>query len=280
MKKQQFLLIGSGLILIVILYFFGKTTIPVSESPGIAANGTAESKITTDTLLQRAKEHIPIAQLSTITQLENSVVRGDVKEQQIRVYKQLASMWGDTLKHPELGNFYNGEAAKLENSEKNLTFAARFFLNELLVSDNAAMQNWLATNAKDLFERAILLNGNNDSLKIGLGACYIFGNISDNPMQGILPIRQIVEKDSNNLYAQMILGLGGVKSGQYDKAAERFLFILKKQPDNLEAIFNLAELYDRKGDKVNAVKWYKASLEFIKVPEAVKEIEQRIKALE
>ena len=78
----------------------------------------------------------------------------------------------------------------------------------------------------------------------------------------------------------MILGLGGVKSGQFDKAIERFQYIVKKQPGNLEAIFNLAETYDRKGDKVNAVKWYKTSLEFIKIPEAQKEIEQRIKALE
>ena len=41
------------------------------------------------------------------------------------------------------------------------------------------MQNWLATNAKDLFERALEVNPDNDSSKIGLGACYIFGNISD-----------------------------------------------------------------------------------------------------
>ena len=123
------------------------------------------------------------------------------------------------------------------------------------------MQHWLATQAKELFEIALKLNPQNDSSKIGLGACYMFGNISENPMQGILAIKEIADKNPNNIYAQMMLGLGGVQSGQYDKAIERFLNVVKKQPDNIEAILNLAQVYDRQSDKANAVKWYKEAIE-------------------
>ena len=76
------------------------------------------------------------------------------------------------------------------------------------------------------------------------------------------------------------IGAGGIRSGQLDKAIERFQIIVNKQPDNLEAIFHLAETYDRKGDKVNAVKWYQQAVGLINVPEAKKEIEERIKALQ
>ena len=92
--------------------------------------------------------------------------------------------------------YYTAEAAKLENSEKSLTFAAHLFLNNLKTEAEPAMQNWLATNAKDLFERALEINPANDSSKIGLGACYIFGNISENPMEGIAAIREVVAKRS------------------------------------------------------------------------------------
>ena len=51
--------------------------------------------------------------------------------------------------------------------------------------------------------------------KVGLGACYLFGNISANPMEGIGKIREVVEKDSTNIYAQMILAKGSMMSGQY-----------------------------------------------------------------
>ena len=51
--------------------------------------------------------------------------------------------------------------------------------------------------------------------KVGLGACYLFGNISANPMEGLAKIREVVEKDSTNVYAQMTLVKGSLLSGQY-----------------------------------------------------------------
>jgi tetratricopeptide (TPR) repeat protein len=99
-------------------------------------------------------------------------------------------------------------------------------------------------------------------------------------MQGIMAVREIAQKNPGNLFAQMMLGLGGIKSGQYDKAVEHFLIIVKNQPGNLQAIFNLAETYERMGDKANAVKWYKEADKLIGVPEAKKEIEERIKSLQ
>ncbi len=160
--------------------------------------------------------------------LENSVVRGDVKAQQIKVYDQLASFWDDTLHHHLLGAYYTGEAAKLENSEKKLNFAARLMLEDLIEEENPAYQHWVATNAKSLFEKSLELNPANDSAKIGIGACYMFGNISDNPMEGIMGIRQVVEKNPDNLYGQMMLGLGGIRSGQYDRAIERFRIVVQQ----------------------------------------------------
>lgn len=282
MKRQQFILVFSSIVIFVLLFFFGRTVADKSELPPsppmAAANATA--KISTEDLLQKAKAGLSAKQVNRITQLENSVIRGDIKAQQISVFNQLATFWGDSLNNQDLGAYYAGEAGKLESSEKKLNFAAQILLENLMAEDNTSMQNWLATNAKALFEQSIKLNPVNDSARIGIGACDMFGNISDNPMQGILAVREIAEKDSNNLYAQMILGLGGEKSGQFDKAIERFSLIIRKQPTNLEAIFHLAETYEQKGDKANAVNWYKAAEELVSMPEAKKEIEQRISALQ
>ena len=281
MKKQQWILTAAAIVLFCGLYFFGSTI--NSKKPVISAASTSEQavpNVSTQDILTKSKEGLNPAQLQKLTQLENSVVRGDVHNQQMHVYHQLASYWMDTLHNEEIGAYYTGEAAKLENSEKNLTFAAHLLLDNMLATGDAAMQHWLATQAKELFEIALKLNPQNDSSKIGLGACYMFGNISENPMQGILAIKEIADKNPNNIYAQMMLGLGGVQSGQYDKAAERFLHVLKLQPNNIEAILNLAQVYDRENDKTNAIKWYQEALKYIQVPEARTEIEARIKSLQ
>lgn len=280
MKKQQFLLVGLALLAVILLYFFGKT-VPTAklQTSAPTSQQTERQTVKFEDLLLKAKGKISASQNERLLKLENSVVRGDIKEQQIHVYHQLARFWADSAHIFEPYAFYNGEAAKLENTEKSLTFAAHLFLDNLMTEGQPAMQYWLASNSKVLFEKAIIINPANDSSKIGLGACFLFGNISDNPMQGILPIKEIAQKDPGNIYAQMILGLGGKRSGQFDKAIERFNLVVQKQPENIEALFNLAECYEEKGDKINAVKWYEAVKKIVKVPEAQKELEKRITEL-
>jgi lipopolysaccharide biosynthesis regulator YciM len=98
-------------------------------------------------------------------------------------------------------------------------------------------------------------------------------------MQGISPVKGIAEKNPQNVYAQMVLGLGGMKSGQYDKAIERFNLIVKTDPANMEAMFHLAECYELKGDKTNAVKWYEVIKSGVQDVNLKKAIAERIKQL-
>jgi tetratricopeptide (TPR) repeat protein len=280
MKKQQWVLVAGSLAACILLFFFGRT---VPSKKAMAAPPMAEQHehqtVSFDELLSEAKSHISPAQAERLVKLENSVIRGDIGEQRIHLYHQLARFWADSAHVFEPYAYYTGEAAKLENSEKSLTFAAHQFLDGLMREDRPAMQNWMAENAKVLFEKALVINPANDSSRIGLGACYIFGHISENPMEGILPVRSIVEKNPGNIYGQMVLALGGKQSGQYDKAIERFLVVISKEADNVEAILNLAECYELKGDKVNAVKWYERTKQLVKLPEAQTELTKRINEL-
>jgi tetratricopeptide (TPR) repeat protein len=230
-------------------------------------------------VLAVARKSLAPAQSEKLTQLENSVVRGDVKEQKITIYNQIAHYWEDSLQRPDIGAYYLGEAAKLENSEKNLNFAARLMLNQVMAGSDPDKTPWLALNAKALYEQVLTINPANDSAKIELGACYLFGSISAMPMEGIQKIREVADRDSTNMYAQLMLGLGDIRSQQYDKAVERLKKVVEKEPGNLQALFNLAETYERRGDKENAIKWYREVQGHIDIPAAKQEIENRINSL-
>jgi tetratricopeptide (TPR) repeat protein len=281
-KKQQLIVVGGGFLLLITLFFFGTTVSPERKQKAQqpAAHDDHAESLDFQDLLKHAKERLTPQQLQQLISLENSVSRGDVKTQKLLATKALAAFWGDTARIFEPYAFYTAEAAKLENSEKSLTFAAHLFLNSMRGEDNPAVVNWMATNAKDLFEKALAINPANDSSKIGLGACYLFGHISDNPMEGILKIRAVADKDSTNTYAQMMLGLGGMKSGQFDKAIDRFLKVMAVEPTSLEAAINLAEAYDQLSNKTKAVEWYKFVKDKVTNPQAKKAIEDRIKALQ
>lgn len=278
MNKAQWITIGIGVLIVAALFLFGRTG---PYKSGIAKNfqSTTQSELTTDSILFHAKEILNPSQIQWMNDLEQSVIRGDVKKQKLDVFHQLAHFWKDSARIFEPYAWYEAEAARLENSEKSLTFAAHLILENLRNEENDRLKKWKALQAKDLFERSLRINDKNDSTIVGLGACYIFGNIAENPMEGILKVRQVVEKDSTNIYAQMILGQGSLLSGQYDRAIDRFEKVLNLQPVNLEAILLMAEVFERKEDKVNAIKWYSKALPLALNPVMRSALEKRINEL-
>ena len=283
MKKQQLLLTGAGIVLIASLFFFGKT---VAKKEVAALPGTSMPSIPLfnwNNYVQAARQKLPAYQQNYLNNLENSVKRGDVKYQQIKLNNQLASFWKDSVQQNDLYIFYTSEAAKLVNSEKNLTFAARLILKDLRNEEDNAKRGWKSEQAISLFEKAIELNPNNDSLKVELGSCYVFGKgmagDAQSTMKGIQQLLQVIKKDSTNMQAQLVLGIGGVISAQYDKAVDRLQTVVRNEPSNIEAISWLADAYAGKGDKPNALKWYEISKRMINNPAYTKEVNERIKML-
>ena len=281
--KKQFIVILSGIFLIIILFVFGRT---VSNKKNIAVTAKEvvhQNSFDVAQFINSEKAKLTPNQIITLSKLENNITRGDVASQQIIAYEALAAFWKDSVKSFEPYAFYTSSASKLVNSEKNLTFAARIFLDNLRGEKDEARLNWQTAEAIDLFERALKLNPNNDELKIGLGSTYIYGKgRNGNPeetMQGIQQLLAVVRKDSTNMEAQMMLGVGGLVSGQFDKSIERLKKVVTAQPQNGEAVAYLADAYAGKGDKANAVKWYNISKRLINNPHYTDEVDERIKTL-
>ena len=278
MNKAQWITIGIGVLIVAALFLFGRTG-PYKSGISKSFQSTPQSELSADSILFHAKEILNPAQIQWMNDLEQSVIRGDVKKQKLDVFHQLAHFWKDSARIFEPYAWYEAEAARLENSEKSLTFAAHLILENLRNEESDQLKRWKALQAKDLFERSLRINDKNDSTIVGLGACYIFGNIAENPMEGILKVRQVVEKDSTNIYAQMVLGQGSLMSGQYDRAIDRFEKVLALQPVNLEAILLMAEVFERKEDKANAIKWYSKALPLALNPAMSSALEKRINEL-
>jgi tetratricopeptide (TPR) repeat protein len=280
--KQQLILGSGGLLLLFSLFFFGQT-VEKKQVTNFATTSQAVSTFSINDYLQSAKQKLSVAQQNYILALENNISRGDVKEQQLKDYNALASFWKDSINENTLNDFYVVQSAKLVNSEKSLTFAAQLTLEDLRIESDPAKKTWKAEQAIELFDKAIEIDPDNDSLKVGLGSCYVFGKgmagDAQETMKGIQQLLEVVRKDSTNMQAQTVLGIGGVISGQYDKAVLRLLMVVRNEPDNVEAISWLADAYAGKGDKENALKWYEISKRLVNNPQYSKEVDERIKLL-
>jgi tetratricopeptide (TPR) repeat protein len=254
LKKPQFIVVIIAIALISALYFFA----PRYKKVDAAMTATTENQeVTSKSVLEGAKLNLAAEQKLSLLSIENQLDNKSSVADSIRIYKQLSKFWADSAHKMGPYLYYTYSTALLESSEKSLTFAAQQLVDNLTDPEAPpAFLKWMAGNAKVLLDKALVINPNNDSAKINLGACYLFGNISDNPMQGILKIKEVVDKNPHNIYGQMVLALGGKKSGQNQKAIERFILILKDEPYNIEALVSLAECYELTNQKPLALECY------------------------
>ena len=278
MKKPQAFVVIIALLLLGSLYFLAPRS--SKDQKAIANNSTENQSVTNQSIIESAKTNLSAEQKISLLSIENQLTRSKNASDSLNYTVKLAKFWADSANRLAPYLYYTYSAALLENSEKSLTFAAQQIINNLITPDAPpALQPWMAGNAKVLLEKALEMNPNNDSATINLGACYLFGNISDNPMQGILKVKQVVDKNPQNAYGQFILALGGKKSGQYDKAIERFLIVAQVDPSNLEAMVHLAECYELTNKKEEAIQWYTKVRDLVNIPDAKTALTKRIKEL-
>jgi tetratricopeptide (TPR) repeat protein len=281
--KQQLILAGAGLLLATALFVWGPT-VAGKKGPAAAAAAVPRGKFDIEKAIALAKARIPVSQQNFLANLENSISRGDVAGQELKAAQQLADFWKDSAKLLEPYLFYLSKTAKLENSEKSLNFAAQFALDAMRREDKDSVRDWKADMAIELFEKAMAVNPQNDSLKVGLGTAYIMGKAmsgtdGQSAMKGVGILREVIGRDSANMDAHLALGIGGFVSGQYEKAIPRLLKVVQARPTDLQAISWLADSYAASGQNAEAIKWYTTSKRLLSNPAYIKEIDERIKQL-
>ena len=85
----------------------------------------------------------------------------------------------------------------------------------------------------------------------------------EQPMRGIMMLREVLDKDNSNNSALLALGLFSIQSGQFDKAADRFASIkyLEANYTLTDDISYIAKSYQEKGimmETIQSIENFKA----------------------
>jgi tetratricopeptide (TPR) repeat protein len=129
--------------------------------------------------------------------------------------------------------------------------AGRYYNATKFANADACVSTYCYTKAVEGFNKVLVINKNDLEAKTLLGSCYV--EMSQNPMQGITLLREVVTTDSTYVDAHLRLAMFAVQSKQYDKAIARFEKILKINPKFSEAYLYIGEVYASMGNKSMAI---------------------------
>jgi len=229
-----------------------------------------------DSIIAASGKQLPKTAADTVLTIENELAAIRDSSRMAVVFMRLSKIWERNKQLP-VAAYYGAKAAKLENSEKKLTFAGQFFLQLMENEGSASMQAWEAGEAVSCLEQSLKINPDNEETKLALASGYIEG--TGEPMRGVQILLAITREKPDDIPANMLLGRMSVQSGQFDKAVGRFETVLKQEPDNKEALYFLAQAYEGKGDKKKAIELLEKCKKIVNDPGFSNEIDQHINSL-
>lgn len=141
--------------------------------------------------------------------------------------------------------------AEGQPSEDNFLQAAELF-NDVFSSETDTVHASLqAQKAIYFYQKTLEKNPGNINAKAGLGWCTALS--SNEPMKGIMMLREVVKEFPDHERTSYYLGLLSVKSGQFQKAIERFETVKKINSENINVLLPLGEAYFSVGNKEKAL---------------------------
>jgi len=282
-QRNQYILIGSGILLFVLIYFCGRM---VGNKPPSTNKPTANRDMSSG-MPNPMADVVPI-QIEPIIQQATLRLTGEIKthldhlnmactnNSSAITNKDLAEFW-EGQKELNISAFYYKRAALLENTEKSLTFAGKLFVALLQRTNEAEVRKWQALEAIECLNKVLSLNSSSIEAKVALANCYTDG--TGETMKGVGLLREVAATDSNNVPANMLLGKLSIQSQQWEKAIMRFEKVIAQDKKNLEAMYFLAQAYNGSKNYEKAIALLENCKKMETNPQFIAEIDKEIQKM-
>ena len=236
MNRQQIFVVVSAFALFFTLYFGCDTKSREQKALATSRILTAET-LDMKTESAKALETLPAAQKADIQALTPKAASGDPS-----VLKQLSAAW-HTSGRDDIAAWYAEQIAEKEKTEEAWSIAGANYYLAISQNTEKNIRDFCSQKAVNAFQNAASLNPTKLDYKINLALCYTENPPQDNPMKGILLLRELDAQNPENTAVNVQLARLAIKTGQFEKAIGRLEKIIVKEPKARKVVCLLAEAY-------------------------------------
>ena len=250
MTKLQIAIIALASLLFMGLYW-GADLKPEKQD-SIERNRSLSAEVTDPaTLVREAKSALASEQALSLDLLEQEMENVHEELAQIEILKKLSGNWYN-LGRADISGIYAEQIAEKTNTEEAWSIAATTYtIGARQAKENKAKQFCFGRAVK-AYENAISMNPSNVNHKVNLALCYTDNPPQDNPMKGILMLRDLNQAEPENVLVLTSLGRLAIQTGQYAKAVERLSKAVEVSPEDKQANCLLSDAYRGLGDAQKA----------------------------
>ncbi len=249
MGKAQWIAVAvvSGLLL---LTYWGCPVRPPEMEEGFARGPLQTTGL--ESLIRAARNTLQPAEIATLASLETELEAVDNPADQPPVLEQLAAAWYQAGQ-PAISGIYAKQIAEIVNTEDAWSITATTFSICLKKEGlDEKTRQFCASQAEQAYQATISLDPQDADHRINLAVSYTDYPPRDNPMKGILLLRELEQKYPDNPRVYTTLAQLALKTNQVERAAERLEKAVALDPENPEAVCPLARVYESLGQAEKA----------------------------
>lgn len=244
MTKLQIIVVSLWAFLTLALYF-GFETKSLEQIEDLEVRALTGTKVDVNPIVTSAKESLADGDLREIQILEGGVESSE-GDQKVDFLKQLSGKWYKLRRYLIAGH-YAEQIAELEPSGEAWSIAGTTYIQGINSSDDL-IKNGCFQGAVTALENAISLEPENVNHRVNLALAYTENPPQDNPMKGIQILLNLNQKHPENVVVLTTLGRLAMKTGQFDRAAERLQNAIDLEPNHQPAVCLLSDLYQQTAD--------------------------------
>lgn len=271
-NKAQIIIIAvlAAMVAILVYLNFKTPNINPEELSEAGKNKTVLKEFNFDAYMLSVKDSLNSASANLIDELLN-VAQKDSSN----IYPLLElSHTYDSLGFSIASGYYLRQIADKLNDETSWYRAGFKFYEIAATVTDSAIQLFAISKAIESFEKVIAINSKNTEAKNALAICYIKNDADI--MKGVQLLKDVIKTDSSNIDAIYTLGILSIRSGQTDKALDRFKKLTELQPMNADFHYYLGECYLETGKNKEAIKSFETFQQLVPDEEAKRAIQQTI----
>lgn len=238
---------------IIMLLLAAALIVLLFNLPRVVVDNT-EGGISTETVVQGEEsesgqeflhnQEISLEDKEIMTSLKASIQKEGNQEKTTTFADSLAEMFMFYRKYDSAATYFE-RAAKLDPQEERRIKVGNAYYEAFTFTIDATMADFYGEKTREYFNPIIESNPNRLDLKTKVGMTLVS---SQNPMQGITMLREVLETDPENEEALYNLGILAFQTGQFPVAIERFENLVKVNENNTQGHFYLGLCYKEIGD--------------------------------